>query len=327
MNVRERLEAHQFTPDVVDTVSAFAEEIATHTSYDETFRRVGMPDVQKYHHDGYKSVDIIDVRPKEYDPNKAMLVHLAMANPLDPNQRYQIATIAGNHPNTRIIAAGNPSGPGYNGGRLTHAQRKTVAHNNLRPVVEPLVRYAEAHGISDVHQVGYSFGADRAATAAGYDVYNVASLTAIEPASVAVRSLIKLGRSFASSASSLEKYVQDSQTPAFEAARGESVGALAYNLGLARLSNLAVARALALGGFEARTRAALTAHSSLQATIAWGTESELASDAHMRPLMHRLSSDYYHRVHRIHLEGERHALANDIHLQAAIVLEGTKAAA
>lgn len=322
MSTQERLEAYGFNPYVVDTVSEFADQISQHATYAETFAAVGLGDVKTVNYDGYMPVSVVDIRPEEHDPKAAMFIHLAMANPLDPNQLYQIAAIAGTNPNTRIIAAGNPSGPGYNTGRLTHSQRKAVAHGDLRPVVDPMVKYAEENGIEWANQVGYSFGADRAMTAATSDAYQVDKAVAIEPASVKGRNLLKLGLSFGATAKHLDHYVKASETPAFEAAREESVGAMAYNLGLARLSNIAIARCLSIRGFEQRTDDALEVHPTMEATIAWGTESELAVHGLMKPIVHRLQRSHGHRVNPVVIEGGKHALANDIHLQAAIVLNG-----
>lgn len=323
MSTQERLEGYGFNPHVVDTVSDFADQISQHDNYSETFEAVGIGELKTVQYDGYMPVSLLDIRPEEHDPKAAMFIHLAMANPLDPNQLYQIAAIAGTNPNTRIIAAGNPSGPGYNTGKLTQSQRKAVAHGDLRPVVDPMVKYAEENGIDWADQVGYSFGADRAMTAATSDAYQVRKAVAIEPASVKDRNLVKLGLAFGSTAKHLDHYVKESGTPAFEAARKDSVGAMAYNLGLARLSNIAIARCLSIRGFEQRTDDALEVHPETEATIAWGTESELAINGLMKPIVHRLQRSHgAQRVNPVVIEGGKHALANDIHLQAAIVLNG-----
>jgi hypothetical protein len=113
MTTSERLEGYYpFSPEVIDVVSEFAECQRHYSSYGDFFASLGIDETQKLQYDGYLPVEIVDIRPAEHDPEEAMIVHLAMANPLDPNQLYQVATIAGTNPDTRVVAVGNPSGGG-----------------------------------------------------------------------------------------------------------------------------------------------------------------------------------------------------------------------
>lgn len=328
MSTQDRLERYGFATPIIEVVSRFAEEQQGHDDYGATFESVGIYGLKRVIFSGYLPVDVVDIQPSAgYDPDEAMLVHLAMANPLDPNQLYQLATIAGTNPNKRIIAAANPSGLGYDSGRLTRPQRANIRAGDLRPAVEPAIKYLESQGINRVHQVGYSYGAERALTAASADAFETPSCVAIEPVSVIKRGLIGLGLSFASTAKELERYVGDSQTPAFEAARSESVGATAYNIGLLRPSNIAVARGLARERTDQRAREALLTHPELVVYAAWGSESELAVYGVTKAIIDGLRKTFGgDRVRERVIEGGKHALANDIHLQAAAVLEGLSGA-
>src|SRR5690606_14178235 len=109
-----------------------------------------------------------------------------------------------------------------------------------------------------------------------FDAFDVPYAVAIEPASVKKRSILGLGNAFKSTEKALSGYVDANELPAFKAARKESVGPLNYVLGLGRLSNLAISKGLSGDGFMVRTAEALGAQSDMVATIAWGSESELA---------------------------------------------------
>lgn len=327
MTTAERLENYNaFSTEVIEEITDFAERQVDFGSYQEFFDYVRAGEPRIIEMDGYKPVSVLDIRPAEHDPEEAILYHLPMGNPLDPNQIYQIATIAGTNPNKRIIATGNPSGPGYGYGLLDLRQRDRVANFDLRPVIEPVLRYADEQGISRSHQVGYSYGSDKAAEAAVHADHEVENIVALEPV-LGGRNLARLGLDFASTAKELDRYVKASELPTFEAARKESVGAVGFNLGLLRLSNFAIARALAKGQFDVRLDNALERQNTARATVIWGSESEMAVDGLCTAVCADLTRTYgEHRVRGIRLLGQKHALANDVHLQAAIVRESLKTA-
>lgn len=313
---------YPFSSDVIESVSEFADKQSTYKTYQEFFDSVQVGETIKWQSDGCSPVEILDVRPKEHDPEKALFYHLPMANPLDSNQIYQIATIAGTNPNTRIIAVGNPSGGKYKAGALNRSQRSTVSvGTDLLPLVLPAMRYAADNNISTSQEVGYSYGALRANVAAYYATHSVANTVAIEPV-VGQRSILKLGMNFAATAKMLDHYVNASDMPTFEAARNDSVSAIHYNRGLARLSNFAIARMLAKTNFVEWADKALSQHPDMTTTIAWGSESELATDSLLKSYSSGLPENRgADRINPIRLPGQKHALANDIHLQAAIILQ------
>ncbi len=315
----ERLGGYQvFSPHVVDAVAEFADFQASFKTYQEFLTSQGITEGML----ADKGLAYIDLRPKEHDPAEALVVHLPMANPLDPNQLYGIATIAGTNPNKRIIAFANPSGPGYDGNWLLHSERRKVVRGNGRPLVASLEHRLSQVGIDTVDHYGYSYGVEKA-LAASMGHTSVKSLILLEPASVEPRNLVSLGLAFAKSAGRLEEYVQACNLPTFEDAREDSVGALSYNLGLARLSNIAIARYISQGRFFANYRHALLANHNASATVAWGSESELASDQILSNTLNQ--PGYTQRTNDLRLVGHGHAVANDIHVQAAVVLEGLAA--
>jgi hypothetical protein len=190
-----------------------------------------------------------------------------------------------------------------------------------------LHRYADQQGIERVREVGYSFGALRASASAGHADYEVGRMVNIEPV-IKKRWLGRLGLDFAATAKELQRYVKASDMLTFEEARHDSVGAMAYNRGLMRLTNIAIARMLAHDKLEACLQAGLTHQPNMKASLAWGSESELAVDGLMNFVIATLRGHHgSERVRTLRLVGQKHALANDIHLQAAIVLEGMQDAA
>lgn len=330
MTTYERLqEYYPFSKETLEQIAQVAEAQAEIEDYHQYLQAAGI-ERHEYdrNHSGYdgQPVNLVDFRPKEHDPDKALVVHLPMANPLDPNQLYQVATIAQANPDMRVLAAANPSGLGYGAGVIkSKPERQAVAHGNLRPVVDPLLRAMDQKGITEATHYGYSYGADKALAATLHGDQEVESVTLLEPAAVKERSLLKLGLDFSSTAKTLEDYAQAPGDLAFLEARKDSVGALTYNLGLARLSNIAVARYIAQGKFEAGLHQAMDAQPESLMTVAWGTESELAVHSLMQQIMERTQARRDgHRVRQMQLPGQKHAVANDIHLQAAVSLEGRK---
>jgi hypothetical protein len=320
MNTVTRLEGYfPFAPEIIDHVGEVAERQAV-MSHSEFMASVGAHEVKPFSPDGRTIIEVLDILPENADPKAAMMIHLAMANPLDANQRYQIATVAAANADRRIIATGNPSAFGYASGVLNRRQRRLVALGDFRPTVEALLKYTEQEKIERVDQIGYSYGVDKAVAVARYDAFEVPHTVAIEPASVVQRGVMKLGLTFGSTAKALKGYVNANELPAFLAAREESIGGMEYNSGLLRLTNIATARGIAKGGFEMDLDEAMVVQDSMKTILAWGSESELAPDNVMVRLAQTFADNYGpHRVEAIRLPGQKHALANDVHLQAAIV--------
>ena len=90
---------------------------------------------------------------------------------------------------------------------------------------------------------------------------------------------------------------------------------------IANLSNIAAALQLRDPNYLARAVKYLLAHPEGRLTAAWGTDSELAHDQELRTNIAYLRNlpAFKDRVHAIRLVAGRHAIFNDIHLQAATV--------
>lgn len=323
MSTAARLEQYNaFDQKVIERVAAVAEEQLHTDNYRQFISNYVLG--ENLTENDAKNASILDIRPREHDPKAALMIHLAMGQPLDPNNIYQIATIAAVNPHIRIITKGNPSGLGYAKQGLDREQRELASRGNFSPLTEPLMRFAEENGIESVDQYGYSFGADLAMTAASKEAFDTPNVIVVEPASVVKRSLIGLGIAFGRSNSTLQEYV-DLSGPAFAAARKESLGMAGFGVALARLSNLAISRGLSEGYFGGRAAEALSVQPDMQATIAWGTDSELSLHSATSDIVRALRADYGEdRVQAIKLEGQNHALANDVYLQAALVAQGLR---
>jgi len=322
MTTAERLEQYyDFDQEVIDTVSSVAEEQMQATDHEAFIAKwvlgnnVDLKEVEK--------ASILDIRPLEHDPKAALMIHLAMGQPLDPNNLYQIAAIASANPDTRIITAGNPSTSKFHASKFTRDQRKAIAGGNFFPLNEDLLRYAHDERIETVDLYGYSFGADKALNAMTAGTFGVERVVVLEPVTAMTRNVATLGIAFGSSGGALKDYVEQSG-PAFRSARNESIGMVGFNTSLARLSNFAIARGLAKGNFEARAAVALEAHINAKLAVAWGTKSELANNEELETAVKYLR-DTYINVSAIRLPGHKHAVANDVWLQAAVVAQGLKA--
>jgi len=316
----ERLRSYYpFSPDVIDTVAVEAERQSSFLTYQDYLGSFGI------NADSWpKNSERLDIRPREHDSAEGLIVHLPMGNPLDMNQLFQIATIIGTNPSKRVIAEANPGGPGYNAGTMNADERdKMRAAGSFRPAVQSLCDFLNREGIGLQHHYGASYGADKLSGAIADRTAAVFSATVVEPVSVKTRTTTRLAKDFVSSNSRLNEYVEASDMATFVDARKDSVGLTSYGLGLLRPTNLAIVRALGYGQFEQRMDRGIDIHPEMVATIVWGSESELAIDGLVGDIVTRLNSRRG-KVRGMRLEGQGHALVNDIHLQAALVLEGQR---
>lgn len=319
MTTAERLgQYYPFDQGVIDTVAAIADDRAERDDYKSFVGRhlnlaeASITDLKQ---------PFLDTAPGSDQPT--LMVHLAMGQPHDPNNLYQIAGIAAANPDYRLISAGNPSGLAYYAPEFSRDQRKAIKHGNFRPIVEPLLEYADAQGIESANQYGYSFGVDLAVETAGHYAFDVPKTILIEPADVITRSFREISGDFKSSEPALEAYVAKSGQE-FLSARKDSIGKYPFIFGLARLSNFAITRAIAQGGFAENADAALRIKEKMNMTVAWGDESELAKHEALTEITNNLKANFGDRVGTIVLPGQKHALANDVWLQSAIVTEGLR---
>jgi pimeloyl-ACP methyl ester carboxylesterase len=325
----ERLQTyHPFDQDVLDDVSEVAERQRSQT-WEEV--RTQLPNTEYFTPDGGKTIEVLDIKPKG-GHDQTQVYHAPMGNGLDENITTRIAALAASQPNTRIITVGNPGAPGQNSNKLKVAQLLGVWMGDLRAAVDPTLQYLAKNGVETATHIGYSYGADKAATAAqhaGQYDQEVPRGILMEPASVKKRSMIGLASDFGSSAKALDTYVQATASDAYREARKladkRNHGLTGYVLGLARLSNIAISHALATDQFEHRVDKALSEQDEMKVDVVWGSESELSIDSLVLDIVDRLQTQYSHRrVRGTVVHGQKHAMGDDIFLHAALILQSLK---
>lgn len=322
-HTKQRLEeCYCFSPQTIQTVATVAEQQARHTRYQDFLDIIGAPAVQLHTTKKGRGVTFVDI-PAKTKQVGVLVVHLPMANPLDSNQLFQVATIAAGVPNYRVIAFGNPSGGSYAFRQQNPSikQKWAIARgNNVESLVTAELDYLKSQGVRQVVHAGYSYGALKAMFASYYESpVEVSGLICVEPVAHP-RSIVQLVGDFLRTDNPLNKYVNRSKIPAFIDARKHAVDGLSYRKGLIRPINIAIAFLLARTDFMTLLKKILTKRPAIHAVVAWGGKSELGNDAHMTTVLHQLSSANP-RVHALRFAEDTHALANDIHIHAAIILE------
>lgn len=328
-STRERLEGYfPFSDDIMGRIEDVAEQ-QHELGYEEFLDLHGITpdDLKVVAPDNSKPLEVLDLKPRtDYDETHTRVLHLPMGSGMTPNKIVRAATLFAADPTSRLIAVGNPGthfGHGY--GKVPLRDLGKVWKGDLRPTVEPSVRYLNDEGIETSDQLGFSLGADRAATAsavaADYD-HGVLKGVFMESASVADRGLVKLTADFKKSDEHYKAYVADCDFPALKESRDQSEGPLTYILALGRLSNIAIANALSKNHFERRVTEAMEAQPEMDVHVIWGEESELALDGAMRFTVAGLQKSFGRRVRWTSLPERHHAMADDIYLHTAIALHG-----
>ncbi len=326
MSEQERLLEYypRFDERIIDRVAEVAYR-QRGTSW-EKIRR-GLPDTKVFS-TGNFAIELMDIiSANGYD--ETWVYHCPMGNPLTDRMQLRIATLAAAQPDKRIVGIGNPSGPRQGVGKLPSSTLHAVWSGDLRPTIDPAMRYLSAQNIDKATHIGFSYGAEKAAAAAQYaDRYDQAVPHGLfmEPVALKERGLLELGRDFNSTATALDGYVNAAANPAgveaSERAAEKSRGMFGYILGLLRLSNIAIAHALTEDGFESRATEALVKQEQMKTHLVWGTESELALHALMTKVTKRLTDRFgLDRVSSMKMEGQKHAMGDDLFLHTTIVLQ------
>lgn len=319
----ERLKGYYaFSDAVVATIADFADTQAEYDSYQAFFSSVGVStSTTLYVNERGNAVPVIDISPKADISKGTIVVHMPMANPLDPNQLYQIATIVGTNPGYRVIGFGNPSGKPYRfkEQNLTIVNRLRIAtRRTLRPLVDAELSYLESQHITDATHVGYSYGAAKALIESGLQTKDsVKGLVVIELVSHP-RALKQLASDFKSTLAPLGEYADRPGLETYLEARRNSIAGKEVQRGLIRPINLTIGFILARLDLLKMLKDFSAKNPTVPITIAWGSKSELVDDALTQTAVRDLKETGA-SVQAIRLSGLHHALANDIHLHAAII--------
>ncbi len=324
ITTKQRLRAYNlFSDETVEAVAKVAEHQSSHESYEDFFKSVFMPIPSLYINKKGEGVPVVDIPAKSKEKG-VIVVHLPMANPLDANQLYHVATVCATNPEYRVIAFGNPSGEPflYKEQNLNFWKRMGIgATRNLRPLVSAELEYLREQDISNVHLVGYSYGAHKALIETSFiEAGRVQSLTLIDPVAHP-RYVKQLIEDFQRTFKPMGGYVNRTKIQTYFDARAEAAKTKHHKYALARSINIAIGFMMSRLDFIPLVKKLLAAHPQIHVAVAWGTHSELGNDAHVKTSLHQLAHDNPGRVTRLRLEGDTHSFANDVHLYTAIVTQ------
>ena len=323
-----------FSNDVVDTLNGVAERLGT-LSYQAALREFGIPEAKIHNPDGFKSVEVLDVQPKDgYD--RTLVLQSEISTGIDPNTVMHIIPLVGSLPTTRVIAFGRPTRWGNKFNLLTLQQSKQVASGNFEPLAIPTLDYLTSESgrhetVKQAVHAGFSLGGDivpeipKHASKFGHKVQAIIYSDAVAGTT---RSIKHLGDDFGRVKEAWEAYISEIQNPAYSEARGigHNNNKLFIATAFARLSNLAIAAGLAKGGLEQRLEAGLLAQPEMVAVVSNCSESELSDSNVMNGIRERLQTKFGDRVRGGTLQGLGHAVNDQIYANAAIVLHGIKLA-
>lgn len=298
-------------------------------TYQDLFRAVEMPTPTFYRSKKSGGVAVVDIPSRQQKEEGTIVIHLPMANPLDSNQLYQVATVALLQPSYRIIAFGNPSGAPYSfpEQNLTMLKRLGIGSlRNTRPLVAAEIDYLKECGVKNAHHVGYSYGAHKALIQALYsDSELIKSVTFIDPVAHP-RGMKQLIEDFQNTFHPMGEYVNRTKLTTYFDARHDASETKHHKTALRRPINIAIGFLMARFDFITNLRQLLTQNPHIYVAVAWGSKSELGNDAHMSVSMHQLAHDYPEQMLSMRLEDDKHSVANDVTLYAAIIREVLSAA-
>jgi hypothetical protein len=346
MNTAETLLGYyDFDEAIIERVAEVA-EYQNSQSFEKLTAEYGVADgAQKVPiGDGY--LEILEFVPhpdEETDPAYARVYNLSMGNSIMPALTMNLMTLFAADPSSRLIMIGNPSVPGHAGGTVSrHETREMRREHTLRPVAEPVLHYLGRRGITTSAELGYSYGADKAAAVAGlapdFD-HQVTRGVFVEPPSLITQRRTQMAAAFMTTARVQPKYIKDTECEPYIELRKkelpetnlEQIAALGrglpYLAGLLRVTNRAIWSVLAQGGYENRLQEAVEANPDGRFTTAWGTLSELVDDAKMLQAVMDFRSDHPLGDHTsyIRLRGAHHAGGDNIYLHTATMLQGLNA--
>ncbi len=337
MNLQKQLESyHAFDEHVIEAVVRSAhdqdQERISFGALTERYGIAGEPDIIPGTDEHY-AFQVLRIIPKGHDfsETEARVYWPGMATPIDPNLIVRGLRLAAADPTKQLILTGNPSSLSSPYNKLGATARHEVARGNLSPAVEPVLRYLNKLGITEVEHIGYSLGADKAAAAStrasDFDIC-VRNGVFIESITTERRSLLSLAIRFAKTTSTLEANVKASNSDVLlEARQLSNQGFIRYALGYFDPTNVAIVRCLTGQGIVQRIMDALRLQSELRAVIAWGTASELTPHVVIQRVARELEhSEFGQRVSTLVIEGMGHNSCENINLHAAIVLQGIRQA-
>lgn len=312
---------------VIELVAQFAAKQAEYETYQDFFVDMGVGEPFLHVASDGSGVPVVDVAARATNEQGVLVIHAPMEMALNQAQLYLIATLAGVYPEYRIIGFGNPSGDRFyhKEHNLTFWRRlKLLMTNNQRGLVAAELDYLQGQGVERMHHVGFSYGSLKAVLEAEYlPEGSVETVTLIDPVA-RPRSIFRLARDFANTYGPLGKYVNQVGLETYHKARGDAAKDRNHRKALLRPINVTIAFLLARIDIFKRLRRMIVRQPQAVVTVAWGTASELGDDKATRSRMAGINADQpeAYRIQQLPLLNLEHALANDVHLYAAITGQG-----
>lgn len=334
MNTIERLRSfHAFSSDILASIERAAEiqngltnhELADRYHLDDIYK-VDTPEGAK------KPVEIIDYIPRGGDTETANIGFTAFGVSLNECAVWRSMRLVESAPDKRWIFVGNSSSPLKDVGRLTVPESiGVILTGDLRPTVEPALRYAVSEGLTEPSFFGFSAGGIKTQAAAIHaDRYGlkVDKSVMVDPSTVVSRGLLRLAKDFWATKAEMPNYVDRTQCDPYVTLSNaeDKMGFARYLMGFGRMSNIAMISKLKQGDFGVDLDIMMRKQPDMVATVGWGTHSELATDAAMyNVVLNAMNKFGQGRVHEMRLTGMHHAGMEDIDLYAAIMLQGLSA--
>lgn len=314
-----------FSIETSTLVAEVAKQQSTHSTYRELFKALGMPKPRLFVDEKGRGVPVIDIPAQQKITAKQPVIamHLPMANPLDPNQLYQIATVAMVNPSYRIIAFGNPSAKPYfyREQNQTFIDRFKIAFTkNKQALVKAELEYLDAQKIDSVYHIGYSYGAHKALLATQYAQKAIVEGVAVVDPVAHPRGLRQLLGDFQRTFNELGKYADRTGQELYLKARADSGTEGSPNARFYRQINIAIGLMLSRLDFIGLVKKLLSTNEKLKISVSWSVKSELGNNAHLSTVLDKLKRDTG-RVAMYPLEDDYHAVANDVYLHAALIRE------
>ena len=312
-----------FSDSTINFIAAFADTQRKYKTYQEVFEAANIPEPTLYRTKNGRGVPVVDIAAVKPNTKGTIVMHLPMANSLDPNQLFQVATIAATNPAYRIIAFGNPNAAPffYPEQNLSFIDRLKIAFTkNNQALVAAELDYLHNHSVQNIYHLGYSYGALKAATESLYSkTGTLKGIILVDPVA-RPRPVFTLLRDFQATMQPMDEYVNRTKLQTFVDARAAAVQFYKGSAGLRRQINIAIGFMLARTDFISILQKVLQKHSAISVAVAWGSQSELGDDNYMKRALSSCGNQQG-LVKQIRLSGDKHALANDVHLHAAIVHE------
>lgn len=224
-----------------------------------------------------------------------------------------------------LIVAAGPAHLRNKANLLGRAERKQVARGDLTPTVTPILRELGRLGLNNIDALGYSLGASMAQAAAiaapDRDI-SVGRGVWAESTNIKKRRLPKLAKDFFGAGYEFKEYVKACDSPPLVEAHELAEDTFNYFLGLARPSNVAIAKALSRPTYGPQLVELLDKRPQLDVTTVIAGDSNISGYAVLGNIPLVQGREIGLNGHLMVLCAATHSAADDIDLHAAMMIEG-----